>query len=102
MLFLTIFAIFVGIAMAMAALYSSAQLFMARGRLRRAHAASLATLMAVMAALAWPSEPAARLAAAPMLAAAFWTFLLEERWYRIFPALQQLFAAVVLAGLAEL
>lgn len=94
--------IFAGIAIAIASLYSIAQVVLTEGRPRYAHAAALAATLAAMAALQAGMVPLARLLALPLLLAAFWAFTLERRWFRLFPLLQQLLAAVLLAGLVAL
>jgi hypothetical protein len=90
--------IFAGIALSLATLYSVAQAVLMQGRPRLAHAALLVLTLAAMAALHNQSVPLARLFALPLLAAAIWAFALERGWFRVFPLLQQLFAAVLLTG----
>lgn len=90
--------IFAGIAIAMATLYSIAQVCLTRGRPRLAHALTLGLTLAVMAVLQWGSVPAARTLALPLMAAALWAFALERRWFRLFPVLQQLFAGALILG----
>lgn len=90
--------IFAGIAIALATLYSIAQAVLAQGRTRFAHMGVLAFTFGAMAALQYGEVTPARALAAPLLAAAVWAFTLEQRWFRVFPLLQQLFAGVLLAG----
>lgn len=94
--------IFAGIAVAMATFYSIAQVFVGEGRARWAHGLTLGLTLAVMAALQWGSIPAARVLALPLLLAAIWAFSAETRWFRLFPALQQIFAVVLILGLVAL
>ena len=99
---LTIAGIFAGIGVFMAAMYSVTQILLLEGRGKLAHAVSLALILAVMACLMerWVFE--ARILAVPLFAAAFWTLVIEPRWYRIFPILVMLFALLLIMGYVAL
>lgn len=94
--------IFAGIAISIASFYSVAQVLLTQGQQRLAHLAALLLTLAAMAALQYGSVPLARVMGVPLLLAGFWAFVHERRWFRLFPLIQQLFAAVLLAGLVEL
>ena len=79
-------------------MYSLTQIVLLRGWPRIAHVASLVLILAVMAALMERAVPLARILALPLAGAAFWTLVIEPRWYRIFPILVILFAALLIAG----
>lgn len=95
---LTIAAIFAGIGVFMATMYSVSQILLLDGRARAAHVASVITILVVMACLMERWNELARIAAIPMFAAAFWTLVVEPRWYRIFPLLVMVFALTVILG----
>ena len=95
---LTLAGIFAGIGVFLAAMYSVSQILMLEGRGRIAHALSLGLILAVMAALMERHVPLARLIAAPLVPVAFWTAVIEPRWYRIFPLITVLFALLVVMG----
>ena len=95
---LTIAAIFAGIGVFLAAMYSLTQILLLEGRARVAHAASLTMILVVMACLMERWIDTARLLAFPMFAAAFWTLVVEPRWYRVFPLLVMAFAVLVAMG----
>lgn len=97
-LLLVVIGVFAGIAVSLASLYSLAQALLTEGRPRLAHIALVALTVTIMAALQYGNIPLARLLAAPMLAAAIAAFVLERRWFRVFPLVQQLFAVVLLVG----
>lgn len=99
---LMIVGVFAGISVSMATLYALAQVLTREGVRRRAHLASLLAVLAVMAALLWREVGLARLLAWPLLAAALWATVAERGWYRVFPVLLQLFAAVLIAGAVAL
>lgn len=93
-----IIGLFAGIAVCMAALHSLAQAILAEGAKRWAHLAQLVAILAVMAALLEREVALARLLAVALIAAALWVMVMERGWYRIFPLLVQVFAAVLIAG----
>ena len=95
---LTIAGIFAGIGVFLAAMYSVGQMFLLRGWGRAAHALSLALILAVMAALMERAVPLARVLAVPLIGTAFWTLVLEPRWYRIFPLTVIAFALLLIGG----
>lgn len=95
---LTLFGIFAGVGVFLSVMYSVSQILMLEGRGRAAHAILLGLILAVMAALMERAVPLARLLAAPLAAVAFWTLVLEPRWYRVFPLIVIAFAAVLMAG----
>ncbi|MEM9145770.1 MAG: hypothetical protein AAGC57_06190 [Pseudomonadota bacterium] len=99
---LMIIGIFAGIAVCMATLYSLAQAMMQEGLRRWAHLAAVAMMLTVMGMLLERQVALARLFAWPLMAVGLWTFWVERGWYRIFPLLIQLFAAVLIAGLVAL
>ncbi|MEM9369503.1 MAG: hypothetical protein AAGD07_26340, partial [Planctomycetota bacterium] len=95
---LTIAAIFAGIGVFLATMYSVSQILLLEGRARLAHAASVVTILIVMACLMERWNETARIAAIPMLGAAFWTLVVEPRWYRVFPLLVMVFALLIILG----
>ena len=99
---LTIVGIFAGIGMFLAAMYSVSQVLLLEGWARLAHVASLIMILAVMACLMERWVETARLLALPLLGAAFWTLVVEPRWYRIFPLLVMLFALLLIMGYVAL
>jgi hypothetical protein len=99
---LMIAGLFAGIAVCLATLYSVAQAMLAEGWPRRAHLAHLAAILVVMGALLEREVTVARIGAAPLLASAVWVFWLERGWYRVFPLLVILFAAILMAGYVAL
>ncbi|MGF1551721.1 MAG: hypothetical protein ACFBWO_04360 [Paracoccaceae bacterium] len=101
-LLLLVAGIFAGLFVCLATLYSLAQAIMGEGSVRWAHVGAILGVLAVMTALELGSVPAARLLALPLLGLALWCAYLEERWFKVFPVLHQLFAAVLIAGLVAL
>ncbi len=99
---LMITGVFAGIAVCMATLYSASQAMLREGRRRLAHVAAVVAMLAVMGALLEREVGIARALALPLLGVAIWAFVVEEGWYRLFPALMQLFAIVLLAGAVAL
>lgn len=99
---LTIAGIFAGIGVFLAAMYSVSQILLLEGRSRMAHAASLILILAVMACLMERWVGVARLLAFPLLGAAFWTLVIEPRWYRVFPILVIAFALLLIMGYVAL
>ncbi len=99
---LMITGVFAGIAVCMATLYSVSQAMLREGRRRTANIATVIAVLVVMGALLERQVDLARLLALPLLGIAVWTFVVEEGWYRIFPALIQLFAIVLIAGAVAL
>ncbi|MEO0823893.1 MAG: hypothetical protein AAF074_26225 [Pseudomonadota bacterium] len=97
-LMLLVIGIFAGLFVFIATTYSLAQAMLTEGRLQIAHLAALLATCAVMAALYMGYVPVARILALPLLGISLWTFWLEERWFKVFPMLHQLFAVVVLLG----
>ena len=79
-------------------MYSVSQILMLEGRGRFAHALSLGLILAVMAALMERHVPVARVLAAPLILVAFWTAVIEPRWYRLFPLITVVFALLVVMG----
>lgn len=99
---LTVAGIFAGIGIFMATMYSVSQILLLEGRARLAHAASLTLVLIVMACLMERWVDTARIFAIPLLAAAFWTLVVEPRWYRIFPILVMAFALLLIMGYVAL
>lgn len=75
---------------------------LSEGRIRLAHLAAIVAVLAVMAALQYANVPLARLLALPLLGIALWTAYLEERWFKVFPVMHQLFAIALIAGFVAL
>lgn len=90
--------IFAGIGVFLSAMYSVSQILLLGGYGRIAHAILLAFLFAAMAALMESAVGLARVLALPLAIAAFWTLVLEPRWYRVFPLIVIAFAVMLLAG----
>lgn len=100
---LVIIGIFCGIGVFLATMYSMTQVLLLQGTGRIAHGIQFAIIMAIMTVLyIWRDADLARLIAVPLLPVAIWTFTIERRWYRIFPALIFVFALVILAGYVAL
>ena len=100
---ITLVGIFAGIGVFLAAMYSITQVLLLEGWPRWAHVACFLLILGVMGALYfYRSVPAARLLAVPLLLAAFWTLVLEPRWYRVFPLLVILFAMMLIMGYVAL
>lgn len=99
---LMIVGVFAGIAVCMATLYSLAQAMMQEGARRWAHLAFVIAMLAVMGMLLEREVGLARMLAWPLLAVGLWAFWVERGWYRLFPLMVQLFAAVLIAGLVAL
>lgn len=99
---LMIVGIFAGIAVCMATLYSVAQVLTRTGARRAANLVAVAAMLCVMGALLEREVELARALSAVLLAAAIWLFTVEPGWYRVFPLLMQIFAAVLLAGYVAL
>ncbi|MEM8842889.1 MAG: hypothetical protein AAGD47_14060 [Pseudomonadota bacterium] len=90
--------IFGGIAVCMGTFYSVAQVILHQGRIRWIHFAALVMMLVVMWFLLERDVTLARLAS-PLLAlaliAALWV---EQRWFKILPLLQLIFAGLLMAG----
>lgn len=99
---LTLVGIFAGIGVFLAAMYSVSQILLLEGRGRIAHGAVLILILIVMGALMERAVPVARMAALPLIGAAFWTLVIEPRWYRIFPILVIAFAVLLIAGYVQM
>ena len=100
---LAIAGIFAGIGVFLATMYSVTQTLLLEGWPRIAHFTLLVFTLTVMWSMFWWRDVAtAQVIAVPMLAAALWTTVLEHRWYRVFPILCTLFAALLMLGYAEL
>ena len=91
-------AIFAGLAVCMAMIYSLAQTIMVDGAQRWLNAACIALVILVMTAATYNAFPIARLLALPLLVTAMVAMWYEQRWYKTFPVLYQIFAAVLLIG----
>ncbi len=102
MTILLIAGLFAGIGVFIATAYSLSQILLLEGRGRTAHAACLITTLIVMGALMEREMAIARIAAIPMLIVASWCFAIEGGWFRIFPILLQIFAAIVALGFVVL
>ena len=99
----TIAGIFAGIALMLAAMYSVTQILLLEGWPRAAHFIQLVLLLTVMWSLYWHRDvPTAQIIAVPLLGVALWTFVLEVRWYRVFPFLIGGMAALLISGNAAL
>lgn len=98
----TIAAIFAGIGVFLAAMYSLTQILLLDGKARLAHVTSLVMILVVMACLMERWNDTARIFAVPMFAAAFWTLVVEPRWYRVFPLLVMAWALLVIMGYVRL
>ena len=79
-------------------MYSFSQAFLLNGWGRIAHILNIVLILAVMAALMERVVPIARILAVPLLGVAFWTLVLEPRWYRIFPLTVIAFALLLIGG----
>ncbi|MEM9140970.1 MAG: hypothetical protein AAGB15_14180 [Pseudomonadota bacterium] len=99
---LTVTGIFAGIGMFLAAMYSASQILLLTGRGRVAHAVTFGLILVVMAALMERWIDTARVSAVLLFGAAFWTLVLEARWYRVFPLLTMLFAVLLMMGYVAL
>ncbi|MEM0989755.1 MAG: hypothetical protein AAGK00_12805 [Pseudomonadota bacterium] len=91
--------LFSGIGVFLSTMYalSRAIAFEAKGRL--ANGAVFASVLAIMAALFFAqSVPLARLIAPLAFIAGAWSFWVEERWFKVFPAIVMLFAVTVALG----
>ena len=99
---LTIAAIFAGIGVFMAAMYSLTQTLLLRGPARWVHLASLVLIVVVMGALMERAVPVARLLALPLIAISAVLLLREPGWYRIFPALVIVFSLLLILGYVAL
>lgn len=95
---LMIAGLFAGISVCMAFLYSVAQAILHEGPRRRAHLLLALAVLVVMGALLEREVTLARIAAVPLLGLALWVTVIERGWYRLFPGLVQIFAAVLIAG----
>lgn len=102
MTILIIAGLFAGIGVFIATAYSLSQILLLEGRGRAAHAACLIMTLIVMGALMERAIPIARVAAIPMLLVASWCFAIERGWFRVFPVLLQIFAAIVALGFVVL
>lgn len=98
-LMLLVIGIFSGLFVFIATTYSLAQAMLSEGRIRWVHLALIIAVMGVMAALEMEWVPAARAMALPLFCIALWASVLEERWFKVFPILHQLFAVVLILGL---
>lgn len=92
-------AVFVGLAVCMAMIYSLAQALMTEGRQRVVNIACIVLVLMVMTAATYNAFPVARLLALPLLGAGLYAMWLEPGWYRAFPVLYQVFAAILLVGM---
>ena len=99
---LTIAGIFAGIGVFLATMYSVSQILLLEGRARIAHVASLVMVLAVMACLMERWVDTARILAVPLFGAAFWTLVVEPRWYRVFPLMVMAFASLLILGYVAL
>jgi len=91
--------LFSGIGVFLAAMYSLSRVVAFEAEGKSANLAVCLSIMAIMSALFFfQSVPLARLMALPALAAAIWSIRVERRWFKVFPGLAILFAAVVLLG----
>ncbi|MEM7057504.1 MAG: hypothetical protein AAF557_07940 [Pseudomonadota bacterium] len=99
---LTIAGIFAGIGVFLAAMYSVSQILLLEGRARVAHVASLVMILVVMACLMERWVETARVLAIPLFGAAFWTLVIEPRWYRVFPLMVMVFALLLIMGYVAL
>jgi hypothetical protein len=94
--------LFAGIGVFLSAMYSLSQLFLMEGRAQAAHGAMLVMILVVMALLLERYVDYARYAAVPLFLAATWCLIAEERWFRIFPLLVQIFSAILILGYVAL
>ncbi len=99
---LMIIGLFAGISVCMATLYSVAQAMTREGNRRNANLAVVVAMLLVMGALFEREVTLARSFSVILLPIAIWAFTVEEGWYRIFPALLQIFAVVLLLGYVAL
>lgn len=90
--------IFAGIAVCMGTLYSLAQVILTERWVRRAHLFALGAMLLVMWFLLERDVALARLFSPLLLLACIATFLVERRWFRLFPILQAVFAVLLLGG----
>ncbi|MEM1343947.1 MAG: hypothetical protein AAGI34_05110 [Pseudomonadota bacterium] len=99
---LLITGIFAGIAVCMATLHALSQAILLQGRARWAYLVQVLAILLTMGLLLEREVGLARLSALPLLVISTWVFAVEHGWYRIFPALVQLFAVLLLAGYVAL
>jgi len=99
---LMIAGVFAGISICMATFYSVGQAMLGEGTPRRAHLLLVIAILVVMGALLEREVEIARTAAVPLLGLAVWVTVIERGWYRLFPLLVQIFAALLIAGLVAL
>ncbi|MEL6337170.1 MAG: hypothetical protein AAFS07_00640 [Pseudomonadota bacterium] len=100
-LLLLVVGIFSGLFVFIATMYSVAQAMLNEDKIRWVHLALILATCTVMAFLYERMVPPARISAVPMFAVAFVAMWMEERWFKVFPIMQQLFAAIVIAGLVN-
>ena len=100
---LTIAGIFAGIGVFLSTMYSLTQVLLLEGVPRIAHFVLFVLILSVMFSLFWWRDVAtAQVIAVPMLVAALWATVLEQRWYKVFPILVAVFGGLLIAGYAAL
>ncbi|MEM6486831.1 MAG: hypothetical protein AAF677_00950 [Pseudomonadota bacterium] len=101
-LLLLVVGIFAGLFAFLATLYSMTQAILQTGATRWVNAAVVVGMLSIMGALQYREVTAARVLAVPLMALAIWCTAREERWYKAFPILLQLFALCLILGLVVL
>lgn len=103
LMILTIAGIFAGIGIFLAAMYSMTQVLLLSGWGRIAHGVCLALIMAIMFVLFFYNAIAlAQVIAFALFGVGIWTFVLERRWYRVFPVIVMVFALMLILGYVAL
>ncbi|MEO0763325.1 MAG: hypothetical protein AAFZ09_16235 [Pseudomonadota bacterium] len=95
-------AIFSALFVFIATMYSLAQFILNEGRERWTHLAIMLVVLAIFASLELRSVVGARLLALPLFCLTLWAMWIEERWFKVFPLLQMMFAIVLLLGLVAI
>lgn len=79
-------------------MYSLTQSLLLSGPARWANIALFTLILIVMGALMERHVILARILALPLFMVAAWAFTLEPRWYKVFPVLVMIFAAILMLG----
>lgn len=90
--------IIVGASVFAASLFSGAQAYLQKGRLRWAHLAALALTVLGMATLSAVAPGAAMVVGAALIIAGLVVMVLEDGWNRILPIFQIIFGGALVAG----
>ncbi|MHA3915046.1 hypothetical protein [Halovulum sp. GXIMD14793] len=90
--------IMVGASVFAATLFSGAQVYLQKGRLRWAHLVALALTVLGMATLSAVSPGAAMVVGVALIIAGLAVMALEDGWNRILPVFQIIFGGALVAG----